>query len=422
MRLDEFVEDFERDEAAHKRQLVQDKSYEITEYLEDVEREFERSVSDDAIIGSTSPSIFVGRSNYPTVSSGVLSPIRDQERAAEHETGSHWYSEGVAVEDVLQRRSNLLNSTQRADVTSVADEWTGYLGVQREVAIADRPVDVEIGLDGTPDLDLNVDDRGITSPTGPRASARDAELRENPHVPPRVKKTLEDDDWNATGAMTYLYDRGFDVYDVNTILSAGALGRSDQRRLVPTRWSITAVDDTVSAYLRGQLRNATSIDETEVWYNEYIGNRFWVILTPGQWEYELVEMKAPESVWNPDGSQYWVGSDHEGYQGRSEYVDETAGAFYAARLGVLEHLAERDRQATALILREVTPDYWAPTGVWVIRETVRNAFDGECGRAESLHEAVDQLAETLPISMQQLRRKSELVTGVQSNLDAFARR
>jgi len=106
--------------------------------------------------------------------------------------------------------------------------------------------------------------------------------------------------------MTYLYNRGFDVYEVNTILSAGAMGQNHERKLVPTRWSITAVDDTVGKYVRGGLLNRDTIDQTEVWYNEYMGNRYWVVLTPGRWEFELVEMKAPESVWNPVAESYYL--------------------------------------------------------------------------------------------------------------------
>jgi hypothetical protein len=274
-----------------------------------------------------------------------------------------------------------------------------------------------VGLDTKPDFDVSLDD--ISTPRGPRARAESADLAENPHVPRPVKKTLKDDDWHAEGAMTYLYRRGFDVYDINTILSAGALGEGHNRRLVPTRWSITAVDDTVGQYLRGSIRNADTVGRTEVWTNEYMGNRYWVILGSGQWEFELVEMKAPESVWNPESTDYYLASASEGYEGRTGYVEETAGAYYASRLGVLEHLAERDRQAKALVLREVTDDYWAPVGVWQVREGVRHAFDGDHGEAESFREALDALVGQLPISLAQLRRKSNLVAGLQTSLADF---
>ncbi len=417
MRLDEFIEGFERDEAAERRRLAAEKSYAITDHLDDVERQFEQVVQGDSLFGSTAPEIFVGRSNYPDVSTGLLSPVDREADAADFATSGDWYQQGYDIDDVLQRRTGLLNSTRSTQV-DVEDHWDGFVGVQREVAIADHPVDVEVGLDGTPNIDLSLDD--ISTPTGPRARAQEADLTENPHVPRPVEKTLEDDDWRAEGAMNYLYRRGFDVYDINTILSAGALGQGRNRRLVPTRWSITAVDDAVGKYLRGTIRNAASIDEVEVWYNEYVGNDYWVILAPGNWEFELVEMKAPGSIWNPqpDGD-YYLAAASEGYNGRSGYVEETAGAYYASRLATLEHLHERDRQASCLILRHVSNSYWAPIGVWQVREGVRHAFDGEHATAQSFHGAVRQLEPALPVSLTDLRRKSTMVSGIQSQLNDF---
>ena len=170
-----------------------------------------------------------------------------------------------------------------------------------------------------------------------------------------------------------------------------------------------------------------------------MGNRYWIVLSPGRWEFELVEMKAPGSIWNPDPHDaVWMASASEGYEGRTSYVEETAGAYYAARLGVLEHLESIGRQAKCLVLREVSDDYWAPVGVWQVRESVRNAFDGapgsadangpdgresiagEYGEAETFHDAVAHIAQQLPVSYQRLRRKSELAAGLQSSLDAFS--
>jgi len=428
MRLDEFVAGFERDEAAERRRLAEEKSYEITNYLDDVEQQFKETVQGDSLFGSTAPEIFVGRSGYPNISTGVLSPMAQDADAADFATSGEWYQRGLGIDDVLQRRTGLLNSTRSAKV-NVDDVWDGFVGTQREVAIADRPVDVEVGLDDASNLDIGLDD--ISTPTGPRARASSAELAENPHVPRSVEKTLEDDDWRAEGAMTYLYNRGFDVYEVNTILSAGAMGQNHERKLVPTRWSITAVDDTVGKYLRGGVLNRDTIDKTEVWYNEYMGNRYWVVLTPGRWEFELVEMKAPESVWNPVAESYYLSSASEGYEGRTGYVEETAGAYYASRLGVLEHLQERDRQAKCLVLREVTDEYWAPVGVWQVREGVRNAFEQGVGdasnprladqpaEAETFRDAVNAVAQQLPVSLNTLRRKSDMVAGLQSQITDF---
>ncbi|MFB6301454.1 MAG: DNA repair protein NreA [Haloferacaceae archaeon] len=428
MRLDDYIEGLEPDDAAERRRLAAEKSYGVIDHLDDFEERFESTTQGDALFGSTAPSIFVGRANYPDVSTGILSPVGREDRAGEFAASGEWYRRGLDIDSVLQYRTGLLNSC-RSSGANVHDVWDGFVGVQREVAIADRPVDVEIGLAGTPDLDLSVD--GVRTPTGPRASAESATLAENPHVPRAVEKTLEDDDWRAEGAMTYLYRRGFDTYEINSILSAGALGRDESRRLVPTRWSITAVDDTVGQYLRGRIRTNPPVNGVQVWVNEYLGNRYWVVLAPGRWEYELVEMKTPGSVWNPDATgETWLTSAHENYEGRTEYVAETAGGYYAARLGVLEHLDEVGRQAKCLVLREVSDDYWAPVGVWQVRESVRDAFAGPprdgaddlagtFGEAETFHGALRRIVPHLPVSFADLRRKSTLVTGVQSGLDDF---
>ncbi|SDM11852.1 hypothetical protein SAMN04487949_0921 [Halogranum gelatinilyticum] len=423
MRLDDYIE-MEVDEAANRRKMVEEKSYTILDELEAFEGRFDDAVQGDTVVGSVSPAIFVGRANYPNVSTGILSPVGHEDDAARFETSAAWYDEGVSIDDVFQRRTSLLNSNRSASVevgrdANVHDAWDGFVGTQREVAIADRPVSVEIGLDSRPDLDFDVSAQDVATPTGPRARARSADLGENPHVPVAVKKTLEDDDWQAQGAMNYLYRRGFDVYDINTILSAGALGQGENRRLVPTRWSITAVDDTVGQFVRGTIRDAPSVDTVQVWRNEYLGNAFWVILAPGTWEFELVEMKAPGSIWNPDGEKLWLSSDREGFEGRTSYVDETAGAYYAARLAALEHLSDVGRQAKVLVLRHVSDAYWGPVGVWQVREAIRHAFEGEHGEAETFADAVREVATHLPVSVGDLRRKSAMVSGLQANLTDF---
>ena len=428
MRLDEFLEEFERDEAAERRQLAKERSYAITDYLDDFEERFESITSGDALFGSTAPSIFVGHANYPTVPAGLLSPVGNEDEAASFVTDRSWYDQGIDIAEVFRRRSGLLTANRSVEVTTPArggrfgpnvhDAWNGFLGVQREVAVADRPVDVEIGLAERPTIEVTPDT--VAEPRGPWARAKSANLAENPSVPLEVEKTIGDDDWRAEGAMTYLYRRDFDVYDIHRILSAGALGEADERRLVPTRWSITAVDDTVGKYLRGRIHNKESIGEVEVWRNDFIGNYYWVILAPGEWEYELVELKGAGSVWNPNPEDdIYIAADYEGYEGRTGYVEQTAGAYHAARLGVLEHLAAREQQAKALVIRQVTDEYWGPVGVWQVRESVRDAFDGERGRAPTMQQALEAISDVLPITAETLRRSSTLMAGQQASLTAF---
>jgi len=418
VRLDEYVDINVDDDERRLRKLAQEKSYEVLEYLDGFDDRFEEVRQGDSLFGSTSPSVFVGRSNYPRVPMGILSPVGEEQDADDFTTSGEWFDRGMGVEGVLRRRTGLLNSRRKTDArVGEIGTSTRFLDASREVALADEPVDVEVRLRDEPDIDVSLDN--VRAPTGPNVTARKAELAENPSVPRAVEKAYGDDDWKAKDAVAYLYEKGLDVYEIDDVFSAGAVGVEKNRRLVPTRWSITAVDDIVGNHLHDEIREYTSVDETTVHVEEYMGNRYWVILAPGRWEFELVEVKSPGNVWNPSDEEHYVGSANEGYEGRSSYVDETSGAYYASRLGVLEHLRDERRQAKALVVREATDAYWAPVGVWQIRESVRNAFDDEDAVAETFHDAARQVVGRLPIGEERFRRKSAMYTGVQTGLGEF---
>src|SRR6056297_844887 len=110
MRLSEFIE-YEEGERAERRRLASEKSYEILDRLDGVDDQF-ADVANDGEFGSVSPSIFVGRSGYPEVSTGLLSPVGNEAEAARFATSGEWYAEGVSIGDVFERRTSLLNASQ----------------------------------------------------------------------------------------------------------------------------------------------------------------------------------------------------------------------------------------------------------------------------------------------------------------------
>ena len=94
------------------------------------------------------------------------------------------------------------------------------------------------------------------------------------------------------------------------------------------------------------------------------------------------------SYWSPQDVTL---NDWEPFEGRKTYADNITGGYYAARLAVLEHLHRRRRSAKVLIYREISPEYWAPLGVWVVRETARNAMKKQALRFSSLDEAINEI-------------------------------
>jgi hypothetical protein len=363
----------------------------------------------------SSPSVFIGSHSYPKVNTGVLSPQHLGDSSL-LDSPKNWYQKGYNVEKVASLRTSLVNSKKKIKV----EETDNFLTNTREVAMARKPVDIEVSLSDRPGSSIS---GGRVKPVSASGDVEDFLLTENPTVEKKLEHLYYDTDAKAETAVKELSQKGIDNYKIQQSLSTGMLGQEENRKLVPTRWSITASDDMISKQIRQRVKNYQQIGQIEYHTNSYNGNHFHIFLIPGNWEYELMELKRPGSVWNAAKNTY-IAQNHEGYGGRTEYADETSGAFYAGRLGVLEHLAERKRQAKVLILREVTPEYWAPLGVWIIRETVRNAFDnsGKENQPEVLENFEQmkwKISSEFRFLYNRIKNRSKLLGGRQFSLQDF---
>ena len=326
--------------------------------LENARRFLPRIEKAPESIFGPSPSIFVGRIGYPNVYAG---PLVSEDRDKVFTSTSQLY--GKSLDEIISSTSSLLRTSKKVNVKRLSDKM---VEVSQEIAMSERAVDTEVWVEKfyrSPSLD------DFFHPTGPRILPRKVDLVDNPKIPRRVDMVVEER-LKATQAIRELYQRGFEVDYLQRIFASGALGRD--RRMVPTRWSITAVDDTVSKELLKDVKRYATIDSVEYYENTFMGNEFHVFLIPGTWEYEMIESWMRGSLYAPD---WGIGArDYEPYEGRKDYASNITGAYYSARLAVAEHLHERRRQAKVLIYREITPEYKLPLGVWVIREAVRDAM------------------------------------------------
>ena len=359
--------------------------------------------------GASPPSVFIGSQSYPKVNTGILSPQHSGESEL-LDSPRQWYKKDYSVRKVASLRTSLINSKQRTDVNQSGN----FLMNTREVAMARKPVDIEVSLDKAPRTGVNA---GRVKPVSASGDIQEFTLGENPSVEKKVEKAFYDTDLKAENAVQELYSKGVNKYKIQQSLSTGMLGEEENRKLVPTRWSITASDDIVSKHLREQVKDYQELGQIEYYRNEYVGNEFHIFLIPGKWEYELMELKRPGSVWNAAKNTY-IAQNYEGFNGRMDYAEQTAGAFYATRLGITEHLASRQRQAKALVIREVKPSYWAPLGVWVIRETVRNAFDS--GRElEDFEKIKWKISNNFRFLYDRIRNQSRMMGGRQFSISDF---
>ncbi|OYT63117.1 hypothetical protein B6U74_07535 [Candidatus Bathyarchaeota archaeon ex4484_205] len=139
-----------------------------------------------------------------------------------------------------------------------------------------------------------------------------------------------------------------------------------------------------------------AIEEIRIHEFNALGNRFLIIMFPGAWKYESMEAWYPGTTWNPFGKRTYVLSDWEPFSGRSTYA-QIGGCYYAARLAVLEKLVSEKRQASVLILREAYPEYLMPLGVWLVRESVREALSREAVKLEEVKDLLNFLRYKLRI-------------------------
>ena len=359
------------------------------------------------------PAIFVGSQlKYPLVNVGILSPLDRDENAWVYDDEKYWADNNFEINDVIKLRDSLLNSRFQSKVYDVRLNKK-FIEVAKEIAIASKPVDIEIELRRKLDLGRKKD--RVVIPHGMRAGLKKAKITSNVKVHRKVDKVVNDE-IKASQGIQYLYKNNFNEYTLNKILSVGVLGLKKNKRLVPTRWSITATDDTIGKFLLKQIREYKWIEDYELFFGEFMGNCYLIILFPGVWSYELFEIYFPGSSWNPS-EEIKASTDFENYYGRKNYAKNTAGGYYASRLPIAEYLNKIKRQASVLVIRIETPSYWAALGVWVVRESVRKAMR-KVMKFDSREEIIDGVKKIGKIKYDfdcgEIMKRSKLLKGIRS--------
>ncbi|MEK6891560.1 MAG: hypothetical protein AABX25_00070 [Nanoarchaeota archaeon] len=304
---------------------------------------------------------FVGRFGYPNVNIGILAPPEQSDDSWLYDAPKFWSSENFEIPKIVDFRSSLLNSRDNVNIRKKIK----LIELSQDIAMSSKPVDVEIQLKEKPRFQLNLDSH--MAPTGPNAKLKKASLTENPKIHTKVYKVFDDIDLKAQDAVNYLYENNFDENFLSKLLSVGTLGLKKDRKLVPTRWSLTATHDTIGKHLIAQIKNNNTIDYT-AFFGGYLGNYYLILCFPEVWSYELFEMY----VRSPNYT-----TDYESYNGRKNYAEQTAGGYYTVRMGILEKLKELKKQSTVLALRFITDDYTMPLGVWVTLEATRKAMNSK---------------------------------------------
>ena len=344
-----------------------------------------------------SMNVFVGRIGYPNIGIGPLAAI---ETKPDMDSPGSWF--GRDYGEIIEMRSLMLRSRNKQNIFNRSK----FIDEMQELALAKKPTDVEMGFKKRPVYKVSFSD--MFQPMGPTATLEKMKIAENTKIDPRVEYIARDE-LKASQASFMLYSRNQDVYKITTILSSGVFGMNERRKLVPTRWSITATDDIIAKELLKRIRTYPSINEFRVYSSRYLDNHFQILLIPGNWEYENFEAWAPGSTWAQGLKQMQIVEEYEPFRGRTKYADKEGGGYYAARLGVIEGLRKIRRQARVVVFREIYEGYTVPMGVWVVRETARNAFDTKPMKFSAFQEALDHINSKLRLSMNDYIKRSNIL-------------
>tara|TARA_Y100000310_G_scaffold341480_1_gene440748 strand:+ start:2566 stop:3747 length:1182 start_codon:yes stop_codon:yes gene_type:complete len=354
----------------------------------------------DSFSGSSPPEIFVGRWNYPNVYAGILSPPDLHGPTNKLSSPEIWQSENLQIPKILNLRQQLVYGRSTTNIkapTSLQKSKPRFLQTFQEIALTHKSTETLFKLEKPIAKNKEQDSR---TPLISRASTlKSAKITENTSVLKKVDYLTSDVHVKSAQAMQELDQSKVQTTNIIKILSAGLLGLKKNRKLVPTRWSITATDDTLSKAKLKKIRYLPEIQHYEVHHAEYLGNHYEFLLMPDTWSFEVIEISLKGfSVWQ----------DHETFFQRKKYADNVTGAYYVNRLAACEYLSKIKRQATILVFREIRPEYYAPLGVGILRQTSRAAFENG-KKFHTLQDALADINSRLRIHIDKFTEKSVLL-------------
>ncbi len=351
--------------------------------------------------GSSPPSVFIGRIGYPKVAIGpMIPPVMGD--TSEIDTPELWLNK--SIDDIVDFRSQLVRGKFTVNISDV-ENHNRVVEFTRELAISKNSVFAEAMFEKKQYGRVAFYDE--IQPHGPSAPIKTLDIT-NPKYEQHIEKAFYDTDLKSKDAILDIYRGGVRVSKIQRAFSVGAFGVKKYRRFVPTRWSITAVDSTIGKDLMKNTKTYPYINEYRMYYLNQFDNRWIVLMTPSEWQYELIEAWYPNTTWNPYGRSISMFNSYEFYEGRTTYA-EIGGCYYAARLAVNELLNKERRQAGVVVMREAHPGYIMPIGVWNVRESVRSALTREYRRFDTLQEALVHASEIMDIPLQRWIRNSAVL-------------
>ena len=358
--------------------------------------------------GSTPPSVFIGRWNYPKVFAGPMMVGQSGDTSI-MDSPESWIGQNKTQEDIIGYRMNLVRGKQ---IIGIKDLENPFVEKLQDISLAAKAIDSEATFGSKPTGAMFNEE---SMPHGPSAVIERFDI-DAVKWDRQLEKSFYDTDLKAREAVMNLHNKDVHFSAMQKAFSVGAFGLKKNRKLVPTRWSITACDSTIADNLLKEVRHYPLLDSFRVYEFSSLKNYYAIILTPTEWQYEWFEAFIKIM-----GKEELIFSDYETNAGKKEYSC-VGGCYYTAKMVVLDKLAKLKLQSGVIILREAYSGY-VPLGVFNVRENIKYAMNGEYKEFESLKESLVYCGTKLKIPISRYVKQSDLLNELlhsqQTTLDAF---
>ena len=358
--------------------------------------------------GSTPPSVFIGRWSYPKVYAGPMM-VPQLGDTYIMDSPEQWIANNKSQEDIITYRMNLVRGKQLIDIKDVENPFVEKL---QDISLASKSIDSEATFGSKP---VGASFNEEITPHGPSAIIEKFDI-DAVRWDKQLEKSFYDTDLKARDAVMNLHNKDVPFSAMQKAFSVGAFGLKKNRKLVPTRWSITACDSTIADSLLKEVRHYPIMDSHRVYEFSSLNNYYAIILTPTEWQYEWFEAFIKVL-----GGEEMMFSDYETNSNKTEYSC-VGGCYYSAKMAVLDKLAKLKLQSGVIILREAYSGY-VPLGVFNVRENIKFAMNGDYKEFESLKEALVYCGTKLQIPISKYVKQSnllkELLHSKQTTLDNF---
>jgi len=386
--------------------------------------------------------VFVSSSTYPKVNLSLL--LKDDPNQRSFQSPNLYRKSLLKIPNIIYERKKLINSYFKSGIY----ERSSKIDDVHFMTMASKPVDVEIDYKKSITSNTLVyDKQNIDLPVPKYNPMNSFKITGNASLIKPVEKIYYDKDITAMDAYSTLYNK-LDIYRMIDMFSVGVFGKKLNKKIVPTKWSITANDDITSTKFLNNIRDYRQISSYEIYYSNYLGNHYVTLLFPREWSYELFEFGVDGVIKSPfdsgkissrllerfkgvkssydkmaklsstktNDSKYLLNNystDYESYYGRKNYAVNCAGGYYAARYSLSRFLNDRKKQASALVLRFVDKTYNTPMGVWVCREASNFSMSKCIGFFDDFDKAMSNLLDFVKelgiINLDDILKKSLLL-------------